>query len=89
MRGDLLSSPDDSIYRPRPPPVKANGLGFMDPELVATTARTVATYMAVKTLPPVEKMFTNQFVGAVQLTDAEWEGLEQRSEKYLPRRKAS
>src|SRR5690242_15005415 len=38
------------------PSVKANGLGFMAPELVATTARTVATYMGVKTLPPVEKM---------------------------------
>ena len=67
------------------PSVKANGLGFMDPELVATTARTVATYMGVKTLPPVEKMFTNQFVGSVKLSEGDWDAVEKRAAKYLPR----
>ena len=68
------------------PSVKANGLGFMAPELVATTARTVATYMGVKTLPPVENMFTNQFVGSVKLSEADWDAVEKRAAKYLPRR---
>jgi NitT/TauT family transport system substrate-binding protein len=71
------------------PSVKANGLGFMDPELVATTGRTVATYMGVKTLPPAEKMFTNQFVGAVKLSDGEWDAVEKRAAKYLPRQSRS
>jgi NitT/TauT family transport system substrate-binding protein len=71
------------------PSVKANGLGFMEPALVATTAQTVATYMGVKTLPALDKMFTNQFVGAVKLTDAEWDAVAKRAEKYLPRRNRS
>jgi hypothetical protein len=41
--------------------------------------------MGVKTLPPPAKLFTNQFVGSVKLTDAEWTAVEQRAEKYLPR----
>jgi NitT/TauT family transport system substrate-binding protein len=61
-----------------------NGLGFMDPELVATTAKTVETYMGVKNVPPVDAMFTNKFVGAAKLTDHEWLAVEQRSQKYLP-----
>jgi hypothetical protein len=66
------------------PPVKKNGLGFMDPELVATTAKTVETYMGVKNLPAVDKLYTNKFVGSVKLSDAEWKTLEERSAKYLP-----
>ena len=49
------------------------------------TRQTVETYMGVKNLPPVDKLFTNKFVGGVKLTDAEWSSVE-RSEKILPKR---
>jgi NitT/TauT family transport system substrate-binding protein len=68
------------------PAVRQNGLGFMDPDLVATTAKTVETYMGVTNLPPISTLFTNKFVGAAKLTEAEWAEVEKRSEKYLPRK---
>jgi NitT/TauT family transport system substrate-binding protein len=68
------------------PAVRQHGLGYMDPELVATTAKTVETYMGVKNKAPVETLFSNKFVGPVQLTEAQWAEVEKRSEKYLPRK---
>ena len=66
-------------------PVKKNGLGFMDPEAVATTAKTVQTYMGVANLPPIDKLYSNQFIGSARLTDAEWATVDARSQKYLPK----
>ena len=66
------------------PPVRQHGLGYMDPELVATTAKTVETYMGVKTTAPIDTLFSNKFVGSVKLSEAEWAAVEKRSEKYLP-----
>jgi NitT/TauT family transport system substrate-binding protein len=63
---------------------KANGLGFMDPDLVAATRESVESYMDIKPLPPVAQLFTNQFVGSVKLTDAEWAQVEQRVRSTLP-----
>jgi hypothetical protein len=57
----------------------------MEPALVEQTARTVETYMGIKNLPKVDTMFTNKFVGAAKLTDAEWKAVEERSRKYLPK----
>jgi NitT/TauT family transport system substrate-binding protein len=68
------------------PAVRQHGLGYMDPDLVATTAKTVETYMGVKNAPTTQTLFTNKFVGAVKLTEAEWAEVEKRSEKYLPRK---
>ncbi len=68
------------------PSVKAHGLGYMDPALMADSAKSVQTYMGVKNLPPVDKLYTNQFVGNVKLTDAEWNAVEARSAKYLPKK---
>src|SRR5262245_18702993 len=68
------------------PAAKQNVIGFMDPELVATTAKTVETYMGVTKVPPTETLFTNKFVGAAKLTEAEWAAVEKRSEKFLPRK---
>ena len=66
------------------PSFKANGLGFMDPDLVAATRESVETYMDIKPVPPVAQLFTNQFVGSVKLTDAEWAQVEQRVRAALP-----
>ena len=68
------------------PAARQHGLGYMDPELVATTVKTVETYMGAKDVPPTDKLFTNKFVGAAKLTEAEWSEVEKRSEKYLPRK---
>jgi hypothetical protein len=67
------------------PAFKDHGLGYMDPTLVAQTADTVRTYMGVKSLPKTDTMYTNKFVGTVNLTDAEWKRTEERSKKYLPK----
>ena len=66
------------------PAFRDNGLGFMDPALVATTAATVKSYMGVTSLPAVDTMFTNKFVGSAKLTAQEWTEVEGRSSKYLP-----
>jgi len=68
------------------PAFKNHVIGYMDPELVKISATSVQTYMGVKTLPPVEKLYTNKFVGSIKLTDAEWATVEARSQKYLPKK---
>jgi NitT/TauT family transport system substrate-binding protein len=68
------------------PAVRRHGLGYMEPDLVATAAKSVETYMGVKNLPPLDKLFTNKFAGSVKLTETEWAEVEKRSEKYLPRK---
>ena len=68
------------------PAFKEKGLGTMDPELMKVTAESVQTYMGVKNLPPVDKLYTNKFVGSVKLTDAEWAAVAARSDKYLPKK---
>jgi NitT/TauT family transport system substrate-binding protein len=67
------------------PSVQQHGLGYMDPDLVATTARTVETYMGVKNSAPMQTLFSNRFVGAVNLSAAQWSEVERRSARYLPR----
>jgi hypothetical protein len=59
-------------------------LGFIDPELVATTRESVINYMDIKTVPPADRLFTNRFVGNVTLSDAEWREVEQRVRATLP-----
>jgi NitT/TauT family transport system substrate-binding protein len=65
---------------------RTQGLGYMDPGLVATTAKTVETYMGVKNLPSIDALYTNKFIGAAKLSDKEWKAVEERSMKYLPRK---
>jgi NitT/TauT family transport system substrate-binding protein len=66
------------------PSFKANGLGFMDPDLVAATRESVETYMDIKPVPPPALLYTNRFVGSVKLTDAEWAQVERRVRSALP-----
>jgi NitT/TauT family transport system substrate-binding protein len=66
------------------PTFKTSGLGFIDPDLVAVTRQSVETYMDIKTVPPADKLYTNQFAGSVKLNDAEWAEVEQRVRKSLP-----
>ena len=70
------------------PSVAEHGLGYMDPVLVETTRRTVETYMGATGLPPTDRLFTNQFVGKVKLSGAEWAAVQSRTQQYLPPSKA-
>ena len=42
--------------------------------------------MGVKNAPPLDKLFTNKFVGPAKLTETEWAEVAKRSEKYLLRK---
>jgi NitT/TauT family transport system substrate-binding protein len=70
------------------PAFKDHGLGYMNPSLVEQTAQTVRTYMGATELPATTSMFTNEFVGAVRLSNDEWKSTEDRSRRYLPKRSA-
>jgi NitT/TauT family transport system substrate-binding protein len=71
------------------PAFRDNGLGFMDPALVAETASTVKTYMGVSNLPAVDRLFSNEFLGGAKLSPDEWRAVEARTLKYLPSSKKS
>jgi hypothetical protein len=58
----------------------------MDPGLMKVTAESVQTYMGVKNLPALDKLYTNKFVGKVKLTDAEWAAVEKRAQQYVPKK---
>jgi len=40
--------------------------------------------MEIKPVPPLDRLFTNQFVGSVKLTEAEWSQVEGRVRSTLP-----
>jgi len=54
------------------PSFKEHGLGTIDPQLAEVTRQSVETYMGIKNIPPTKELYTDQFVGAVKLTPAEW-----------------
>src|SRR6516225_3509501 len=66
------------------PSFKEHGLGTIDPQLAELTRQSVETYMGIKNIPPAKELYTNQFVGSVKLTPAEWAEVEQRVKKELP-----
>jgi len=66
------------------PAFRDNGLGFMEPGLVAETAKTVEMYMGGTKLPAIDTMFTNKFIGAAKLSPDEWQAVEARSARYAP-----
>jgi NitT/TauT family transport system substrate-binding protein len=66
------------------PAFKEHGLGTIDPQLAEVTRQSVETYMGIKNIPPAKELYTNQFVGSVKLTPAEWTEVEQRVKKELP-----
>ena len=62
---------------------RKNGLGWHDPAKVGYTLRTVNTYLKLPTPPPVSSIYTNEFVGNVKLTDAEWSKAREQAKDYL------
>ena len=63
-----------------------NGLGWMDPEEQRQTRQNVMRYMDIPNAPPIEKLFTNQFVGKVKLTAEEWRKARAWAAPYLPKK---
>lgn len=66
------------------PAVEQNGLGWMAPEDQNRTRDVVIEYMNAKDVPPIEKMFANQFAGKVKLTADEWNKAKSLAAKYQP-----
>lgn len=66
------------------PAFKEHGLGYLDPALAKVTRQSVEKYMGIKNIPPLDKLYTNQFVGSVKLTPASWTSVEARVKKALP-----
>ena len=66
------------------PSFKAKGLGYMDPDLVEETRASVQTYMDIQSIPPAKELYTNDFVGSLNLTDVEWATVQSRVKKELP-----
>ena len=66
------------------PAFRQHGLGYIDPQLAEVTRQSVETYMGVKNIPPANQLYTNQFVGSVNLTSEEWIAVEDRVKKELP-----
>jgi NitT/TauT family transport system substrate-binding protein len=67
------------------PSFKEHGIGYLDPDLAKATRESVITYMGIKEVPPVEKLYTNKFINpSINLTAAEWTAVEARVKKELP-----
>ncbi len=63
-----------------------HGLGWMDPEEQRLTRETVMRYMDLPSAPPIERMFSNQFLGRVKLTAEEWKRARAWAAPYLPKK---
>jgi hypothetical protein len=65
--------------------VARQGLGWHNRDKVATTLDLVNRYMGLTRTPPVESIYTNEFVGSVKLTADEWQRARERAKAYLTR----
>lgn len=65
------------------PYVKEKGLGWHDLDYVKETVGLISTYIGLKTKIEPEKTFTNEFVGNVKLTAAEWKKVEENVKDYI------
>ena len=61
-----------------------HGLGWHDPEAVKSQIDLVMNYVADKSdkRPAPERVYTNRFIGAAKLTDAQWSTAEKRYAQY-------
>jgi ABC-type nitrate/sulfonate/bicarbonate transport system substrate-binding protein len=63
--------------------VRKNGLGWHDPAKAEHTLKTVDTFLKLPKTPPATSIYTNEFVGNVRLTDAEWQRARDLAKNYL------
>ena len=63
--------------------VRRNGLGWHDEAKVKRTLDIGNSYLKLPTLPPLDTVYTNQFVGGVKLSDAEWAATREHAKQFL------
>jgi NitT/TauT family transport system substrate-binding protein len=63
--------------------VRSNGLGWHDESKMKHTLEVGSSYLNLPTTPALNALYTNQFVGAVKLTDAEWAKTRELAKNYL------
>ena len=73
------------LSRPgRTVPAEKRGIGWMEPALVKATVDKVVTYLGANKIDDVDALYTNEFVGGVNLKPEQWAKLRAESKKYLP-----
>jgi ABC-type nitrate/sulfonate/bicarbonate transport system substrate-binding protein len=65
------------------PSVQDSGLGYHDTQTMQKTIDTLGEPLKWKEKPDPQKVTTNQFVGKVKLTPAEWEQARQFAKDFL------
>lgn len=68
----LMQQLGSTNYLAISPVVERQGLGFMAPQDQEQTRQVILKYFEAKSLPPADRLFTNQFAGTVKLSAAEW-----------------
>ena len=63
--------------------VRRNGLGWHDEAKVKRTLEISDTYLKLPNLPPLDAIYTNQFVGTFKLSDDEWAKIRALSRRFL------
>lgn len=63
--------------------VKSNGLGWHDERKMKHTLEVGSSYLNLPTTPALGTLYTNQFIGTVKLTDAEWAKARDLAKSYL------
>jgi NitT/TauT family transport system substrate-binding protein len=65
------------------PASKEHGLGYYIPEEVAQNVALATEFLSLQKHVDPSKVFTNNFVGTVKLTPAEWDKVEQSVKPYI------
>jgi ABC-type nitrate/sulfonate/bicarbonate transport system substrate-binding protein len=65
------------------PGPKAHGLGYYDPAEVRENVQTAQEFLKLEKPVDPERIFTNQYVGSVKLTSAEWTQTEESVKSYV------
>lgn len=81
----LLTHAGNTNFLSIGPSVEKHGLGWMAKEDQTRTRDVVIKYMKATNVPPINKLFTNQFAGNIKLTKAEWAKAKAQSAKYNPK----
>jgi NitT/TauT family transport system substrate-binding protein len=63
--------------------VRKNGLGWHDDEKIRKTLEIGSTYLGLKNMPGPGSVYTNDFVGGVKLSEAEWAHATELAKNYL------
>jgi ABC-type nitrate/sulfonate/bicarbonate transport system substrate-binding protein len=65
------------------PEVRKNGLGWHDEAKVKRTLEISNSYLKLPTLPSLDSVYTNQFVGGIKLSDSEWTSAREHAKQFL------